>query len=97
MSAELRLASSAEADLAAAFDWYERRGPGLGGDFVRCVDATIALLHRSPQLFRLRHGEYRLATVPRFPYGVYFIWDQPANRISVRRVLHFAQNAPALL
>ncbi len=93
MSVELRVSSRAEADLAAAFDWYQARVPGLGTDFVQCVDATVEIVRRSPQLFRRRHGEYRLAPTPRFPYAVYFIWSETGNFVSVRRILHFAQNA----
>lgn len=97
MNHELRISSRAEADIAAAFDWYEQRVPGLGADFVRCVDATISLAQRSPQIFRVRHAEHRLAMTPRFPYAVYFICDESARFVSIRRVLHFAQNSSAHL
>jgi toxin ParE1/3/4 len=97
MGMELRLTSRAEADIAAAFDWYEERLPGLGVEFVRSVDVTIGLVHRSPQLFRKRHSIHRLAMTLRFPYAVYFIWDEAANLVSIRRVLHFSQNAPKYL
>lgn len=94
---ELRVSSRAEADVAAVFDWYQQRVDGLGVDFIRCVDATISLIQQSPQIFRKRHGEHRLAMTPRFPYAVYFIWDETAQFISIRRILHFSQNAPAYL
>jgi len=92
MSSELRVSSRAEADLAAAFAWYEQRSPGLGEEFVRCVDVTITLIVHSPLIFRTRLGEYRLAMTPRFPYAIYFIYDAGTNNISIRRILHFAQN-----
>jgi plasmid stabilization system protein ParE len=72
-----------------------RANPGLGVDFIRCLDTTISLVQRSPQLFRNRHGEIRLAMIPRFPFAVYFIWDEAAGFASICRILHFAQNAPA--
>lgn len=93
MTAELRVSSRAEADLVAAFDWYEGRMPGLGVDFIRCVDVSVALIQRTPRIFRVRRGEYRLAPTPRFPYAIYFIWSETENVVSVRRILHFAQNA----
>lgn len=92
MSCELRVSSRAEADLAAAFAWYEQRSPGLGEEFVRCIDVTITLIGHSPLIFRTRVGEYRLAMTPRFPYAIYFVYDTAANFISIRRILHFAQN-----
>ena len=97
MSHELHFSSRAEADLAAAYDWYEQHRPGLGADFVHRVDATVALVQHSPQLFRQRHGPHRLAMTPRFPYAVYFIWDEPTRHISIRRILHFSQNIPVYL
>jgi hypothetical protein len=42
---ELLISSRAEADLVSAFDWYQKKGADLGGDFVRCADATISLIH----------------------------------------------------
>jgi toxin ParE1/3/4 len=94
---DLRVSSRAEADIASAFDWYQERGTDLGVDFVRCVDATMALIQRSPQIFRERYGGMRMAMTPRFPYGIYFLWDSGTDFISVRRVLSFSQNAPAHL
>lgn len=45
----------------------------------------------------MRHSLHRLAMTPRFPYAVYFIWNESAGIISIRRVLAFAQNAPTYL
>lgn len=97
MSHELLVSSRANANIVAAYEWYEQRVPGLGADFVRRVDATLLLIQRSPQIFRLRRGKMRLAMTPRFPYAIYFLWDETARFISVRRVLHFSQDAAARL
>ncbi len=97
MSHELLVSSRADANIAAAYQWYERRVPGLGADFVRRVDETIHLIQESPQLFRLRHGKMRLAMTPRFPYAIYFVWNEPARLISVSRVLHFSRDASSHL
>jgi plasmid stabilization system protein ParE len=92
--ARLRVSSRAEADLVAAFYWYEDRMPGLGVDFIRCVDAVVTRIRHAPGIFRLRHGEYRLAPTPRFPYAIYFVWRENDQAVSVRRVLHYSQDAP---
>ena len=94
---DLRVSSRAEADIASAFDWYQERGTDLGVDFIRCVDATMALITRSPQIFRVRYRGMRVAMTPRFPYGIYFLWDEGAGFVSVRRVLCFSQNVPVHL
>lgn len=37
----------------AEADWYEEQEKGLGGEFLRCVDATISHINRSPKMFFL--------------------------------------------
>ena len=37
-----------EADLAEAVEWYESRGRGLGAEFLRAVDAALAMICRFP-------------------------------------------------
>jgi hypothetical protein len=44
-------AREAEADIAEAAIWYERRCAGLGAEFVRSVDACFALISRQPEVF----------------------------------------------
>lgn len=41
----------AEADIAEAALWYERRAVGLGAEFVRSVDACFAIISRQPDIF----------------------------------------------
>ncbi len=89
----LAVSSKAEADLIAAFDWYQAKAPGLGVDFVSCVDITIAVIGQSPGIFRKRVGDHRMAMLPRFPYAVYFIHNDETAHISIRRILHFSENA----
>ncbi len=38
MAAELIVAPEAEQDVADAYAWYENRRPGLGEEFLGCVD-----------------------------------------------------------
>ena len=33
-----------------------------------------------------------MARTDRFPYAIYFIWEEPASHVAVRRVLHFSRN-----
>lgn len=89
----LLIAPQAEADLRAAFLWYDQHGAGLGDAFTRQVEAKLEQVARAPQAFRPRSDPYRLAATARFPYALYFIWDEAADVVSVRRVLHFKRDA----
>ncbi len=97
MSNTLSIAADAEFDLMAAFKWYESRGRGLGHEFLRCVEARLNQIARMPQILRRRGPLHRLARIQRFPYGIYFIWQEQDAHVAVRRILYFAQDARNVL
>jgi len=72
MDAELIFAPEAEQDLAEAYNWYEGRRPGLGEDFLSCVDASVQKICRDPKLYTTIYKDYRRALVRRFPYAVFY-------------------------
>ena len=80
------LRDEAEADMAEAALWYERRSLGLGAEFVRSVDACLALVSRQPTLFPAIHREARMALPRRFPYLI--IYRVFPDFISVVAVIH---------
>ena len=52
MAAELIFAPEVQQDVDEAYSWYEDRRPGLGEDFLSCVDACIQVICRMPELIR---------------------------------------------
>ena len=42
MSRRLIVRPEAEAEMTEAYDWYEDRVPGLGSEFLLCVDAVLS-------------------------------------------------------
>jgi plasmid stabilization system protein ParE len=69
----LLVRSAAEADMADAALWYEARAVGLGAEFLRAVDVTLAEIQRMPQRFPVVHDTCRRALLRRFPYAVFFL------------------------
>jgi len=65
----------AAVELAAAYDWYEARVEGLGNEFVRAVDACLASIERGPHVYPIVHKEIRRALLRRFPYGIFYIFN----------------------
>ena len=90
MSRRLIVRPEAEAELAEAFDWYEGRVPGLGSDFLLCVDAVLNAVHRNPQHYPRVHRVVRRALTRRFPYEVFFVEDD--ERVVVLSVFHAKRN-----
>ena len=53
----------AEKDAANPYNWYEQQEPGLGEEFLRCIDARIQLIRRNPEIYQVVHETYRKAIV----------------------------------
>jgi len=62
---------AAAADLQDAFDWYERRHPGLGAEFREAVRDKLQGIPANPMLYQVVHRDTRRALLRRFPYGLY--------------------------
>jgi plasmid stabilization system protein ParE len=80
----------AEADIAAAYDWYEEQREGLGKDFVEEVSTVIAAVQSEPLRFPATFRTLRRALVHRFPYGVFFVVR--ANTVIVVAAMHLARD-----
>lgn len=53
-------------DIAEAAVWYEQRSQGLGTEFIRAIDACLALIARNPLAFPVVYREARMALPRRF-------------------------------
>ena len=62
----------AEDDIAAAFQWYETKRVGLGADFVRVLDATLAALVEFPESCQVIHRDTRRCLMGRFPFEILY-------------------------
>ena len=80
----------ADDDVASAYDWYETCEPGLGEDFLRCVEACILTVQRHPHLYPIAVDEFRRALVRRFPFEIFY--EAAENRITVYAVFHSSQD-----
>ena len=86
----LRLTAEAELDLDAAHAWYLEQRPGLGGQFLRAVDASIGAILRHPEAYQLVDRKMRRALLRRFPYAVFF--EVGEAEILVYAVFHCARD-----
>lgn len=84
----LRLAPEAADDLQQAQRWYEEQRDGLGDAFVRAVEATFLPVQRTPESFRFAWPPFHRAPVRRFPYEIYYYFDDDA--VTIALVFHTA-------
>ena len=89
---EAVLLPEAKEDLEEAYLWYEEQSPGLGMDFLGCIEALLASIQRTPQIYPVVHKTYRRALVRRFPFAVFFEHDNATDPCIVYSVFHCAQN-----
>src|SRR5574341_869742 len=76
----------AEADLDAAFTWYEQQRPGLGSEFLAEVAYTFSQVEESPKRYPVIRGMTRRVLVRRFPYAVFYVLEPDV--IAVTAVMH---------
>jgi plasmid stabilization system protein ParE len=77
-------------DVAEAYAWYEEREPGLGEDFLRCVEACLMLVLRNPRLFPCALDDFRRALIRRFPFEIFY--ELTPEGLVVYSVFHCSQD-----
>lgn len=91
MSKPLIVGAEAEVDVGEAYGWYEDQRPGLGAQFVLCVEAVIASIERNPRIYPIIYrGIVRRALTQRFPYAVFFVEGEQS--VVVIGVIHAKRN-----
>jgi plasmid stabilization system protein ParE len=51
MAKNLIILPQAEQDITEAYNWYQERELGLGEEFLRCIDASIQMIERNPEIY----------------------------------------------
>jgi plasmid stabilization system protein ParE len=87
---KLILLPEAVHDIAEAYGWYEDKQPGLGEDFLRCVDACLIAMSRNPKMYPVMYETYRRALIRRFPYAIFY--EHYKSTITVYSVFHSSQD-----
>ena len=78
--------AEAERDLEAARDWYERKMPGLGREFLDQFATAMQALEQDPERERLYYRNFRRVLFRRFPYKIFY--QLIGAHVVVFRVLH---------
>lgn len=80
----------ADEDVLAAYGWYEEREPGLGEEFLRCLEACLDFIRRHPHAHRVAVDEFRRALIRRFPYELFY--EPTDDAIIIYAVFHCSQD-----
>lgn len=63
---------ASDADIEAAFEWYESEQPGLGLEFLDELRAAYTRILDGPFKYQVLRSGIRRAITRRFPYAIYF-------------------------
>jgi len=69
---QVRFRLEAMSDVVSAWEWYDEQQPGLGGEFVRSLEDTVAVIVEFPEAFPEIAAGHRRAILKRFPYVLYY-------------------------
>jgi plasmid stabilization system protein ParE len=90
MNEHIIFTAEAEDDAVESYNWYESREPGLGEDFLRCVEAVIERIQRHPEIYPPAVDDFRRAPIRRFPFEIFY--EATDGRITVYSVFHCSQD-----
>lgn len=83
-------APEAESDVTESYRWYEAREPGLGEDFLRCVEASVLSIQRQPEMYPVAVDKFRHALIRRFPFEIFY--ESVRAQITIYAVFHCSQD-----
>jgi len=81
----------AELDATDAANWYNRKRDGLGNEFLLALEAKINAIRRNPEQFKVEYKGIRRAFTERFPYGVFFIFENDV--VYVLAIVHTSRSS----
>ena len=90
MVRDLTIRPKAEAELSAAFNWYEDQVLGLGSDYLDTVETTLHTLQRNPETYPVVYNSIRRCLIRRFPYAIFYLVEP--SKIIIIAVFHIRRN-----
>ena len=76
----------AQLEAGQAAVWYETQQTGLGIEFILELDAVVESAAESPEMYAMQFREARRVLVRRFPYAIYFIYENDV--VEIVAILH---------
>lgn len=88
MSATLHIFKSALDDLQTALDWYDSQSTGLEQRFSKEINDRLTFISNHPEASPIRAEHFRGTQLKKFPYTIYYDFEEIKNVVYVAAVLH---------
>lgn len=69
---KLSYTARAKEEIELAFLWYERQRPGLGLEFLGCIEASLENIISFPESYQTIYACFRRCVIRRFPFSIFF-------------------------
>ncbi|MDY6782876.1 MAG: type II toxin-antitoxin system RelE/ParE family toxin [Cyanobacteriota bacterium] len=73
-------------ELNSAYSWYESQAPGLGDEFLDCVEEGLGRIGQVPESYAIVYRDVRRAVIRRFPYAIYY--RIVSSRVIITAIFH---------
>lgn len=88
MGSKVKLLPVAHKDLQKARNWYNNQKEHLGDDLKFEIAEQINYISKFPRHFQKVHKDLRQANVKRFPYSIFYLFQEKANLIIIVGIFH---------
>jgi mRNA-degrading endonuclease RelE of RelBE toxin-antitoxin system len=95
MSYKIIVLSPAQKEIIEIKKWYRSKVKGLENDFVFELKENIKLIKQNPLLFQIKYNNLRAIPLKRFPYLVYYLFEN--ETIFILAVIAFKQDQQVVL
>ena len=87
---DFRILPEVADDVAAAADWYDRKGyDGLGERFITTFYSAVTYLRENGEIYRMVYSDFRRIWLRPFSYAVYYRYH--GELLVVSLVIHAAR------
>lgn len=83
---------SANLDILASIEWYNKAQPNLGIKFYRQVQSVLKVIRKNPSAFAIRYKNFHTANVKKFPFMVHYFVENERGLIVVTSILHTSRD-----
>jgi toxin ParE1/3/4 len=88
MTNHVFLSQSALEDMQNALDWYAEQSEGLEQRFHKAVTERLKFIAKYPEASPVRAVKYRGVQLKKFPYALYYDYDEANSIVQVTAILH---------
>ncbi|MEG0761362.1 ParE toxin of type II toxin-antitoxin system, parDE [Chryseobacterium piscicola] len=90
--AKIVISENADFDLSEIADWYNEINKKLIWLFLKDFKKTIKHISENPFSCEFRYGNFRIAYLKRFPFGIHYQFDENKNMLKIFSVFHTSRN-----